>query len=423
MQIDILAIGSHGDVQPCVALGLGLRRAGHSVRMVTLGGFETIVASHGLAHLSLGHAPSEIAKTDDGQEWIARRGRAIGFARSVVRAAGPLIEHGLTAYWQGQRELDAMVVTPMGLGIGLHIAERLRARVIRAAFAPTRHDWGGPGTFLTAMRKDAVAAVFRGLLWSKLRPATNAARRKVLALPPLSWRDPYAELNRARVPVLDAYSSSVVPAPPGCADWLHVTGYWFLDGDEAWTPSPDLVDFIKSGAPPVVIGFGSTPFPGAENATELVADALRRSGHRGILLAGGSKLATGRIADHLFGAVFVPHRWLLPHASAVVHHGGAGVTGAALRAGLPSVVVPVFADQPFWGSRMFELGVSPQPIPARRLTAEGLAEALRRTGADGMRSRAAALGERIRAEDGVARAVDAIHAHLDARSLAEVGRA
>jgi sterol 3beta-glucosyltransferase len=415
MQIDILAIGSHGDVQPCVSLGLGLSSAGHQVRIVTLGGFEQFVAGRGLEHLSLGLPPGGIVDTEAGREWIERRGSALGFARSVVQVATALITEGVARYWQGRRDLDAMIVTPMGLGIGMHVAERLGVPMLRAAFAPTRHDWGGPRRALIAMRKDAAAALFRRVMWTKLRPVTNAARREVLELPPLSSRDPYAQLNRKRVPVLDAYSPSVVPSPPGCDGWLHVTGYWFLDSTPAWQPSADLLDFMSSGPPPVVIGFGSTPFPGAETTAATVAAALRRTQTRGVLLAGGSRLPTGQISDDLFGASFAPHDWLFAQASAVVHHGGAGVTGAALRAGLPSVVVPVFADQPFWASRLFELGVSAPPIAAGRLTADALAAGIRLTSTGEMRRRAAVLGERIRSENGVARAVEAIHAHVAAR--------
>jgi UDP:flavonoid glycosyltransferase YjiC (YdhE family) len=271
------------------------------------------------------------------------------------------------------------------------------------------------------MRKDAAAAFFRRLMWTKLRAVTNTTRREVLALPPLPSRDPYTELNRKRVPVLDAYSPAVVPSSPGNDGWLHVTGYWFLDSTPAWQPPADLLDFMGSGPPPVVIGFGSTPFPGAGTAATTVAEALRRTKTRGVLLAGGSTLPTGRISDDLFGASFAPHTWLFAHASAVVHHGGAGVTGAALRAGLPSVVVPVFADQPFWASRLFELGVGAPPIPARTLTADALVEGLRLTFTDEMRGRAAVLGERIRGENGVGRAVDAIHTHAAARHAVPAG--
>jgi sterol 3beta-glucosyltransferase len=92
--------------------------------------------------------------------------------------------------------------------------------------------------------------------------------------------------------------------------------------------------------------------------------------------------------------------------AALVHHGGAGTVGAGLRAGVPNVVVPFTSDQPFWGRRVFALGVGPEPIPARRLTADALASAIAQAvGDEAMRARAQALGERIRDEDGVARAI------------------
>jgi UDP:flavonoid glycosyltransferase YjiC (YdhE family) len=96
-----------------------------------------------------------------------------------------------------------------------------------------------------------------------------------------------------------------------------------------------------------------------------------------------------------------------------VHQAGAGVAGAALRAGLPSVVVPVFADQPFWAQRIFALGAGPRPIPARRLSVSTLSEAIRCVVADErIRRRAGELGAQIRAEDGVRRAVEAFQEHV-----------
>ena len=162
------------------------------------------------------------------------------------------------------------------------------------------------------------------------------------------------------------------------------------------------------------VGFGSTPFPQAEAATNLVVDALQRAGQRGIVVAGSSGLATGRLTDEVLSVDEVPHDWLLPKVSAAVHHGGAGVTGAALRAGLPSVVVPVFGDQPFWSERVYALGAGPKPIPARRLTAERLAAAIRATVDPDMRHRAASVSVSIRQEDGVAGAVRAIEEYAGA---------
>lgn len=112
------------------------------------------------------------------------------------------------------------------------------------------------------------------------------------------------------------------------------------------------------------------------------------------------------LADTVFRVDSIPHAWLFPRVAAVVHHGGAGTTAAGLRAGVPSIVIPFFGDQPFWGQRLAELGVGLAPIPRKQLTAERLADAIDRAVTDqSMRQRAADLGTKIRGEDGIAHAV------------------
>ncbi|NJM23628.1 MAG: glycosyltransferase family 1 protein, partial [Richelia sp. SM1_7_0] len=102
----------------------------------------------------------------------------------------------------------------------------------------------------------------------------------------------------------------------------------------------------------------------------------------------------------------IPHSWLFPRMAAIVHHGGAGTTAAALRAGVPSILIPFFGDQPFWGQRVAELGVGPKPIPRKQLTVQKLAFSIHTAMTDGlMRQRAADLGAKIQAEDGIANAV------------------
>jgi sterol 3beta-glucosyltransferase len=141
--------------------------------------------------------------------------------------------------------------------------------------------------------------------------------------------------------------------------------------------------------------------------TALVLESVRSAGVRAVLLSGWGGLRSLPEADDVFCADALPHDWLFPRVASVVHHGGAGTTGAALRAGVPAIVVPFTMDQPFWGARVAALGVGPEPIPRGRLTQERLAEALRRAVNDeAMRARAAELGAKIRAEDGVAAAVE-----------------
>ena len=241
-------------------------------------------------------------------------------------------------------------------------------------------------------------------------------RRDVLDLPPLPW-SLYATLDISPEPILYGYSRHVVPIPPDWGPWLHVTGYWFGARDPAYQPPAELAAFLAAGPPPVYIGFGSMVDMETAAVTRVVLEALQITGQRGVVSGGWSDLGAGSLPESVLRVGAVPHDWLFPRMAAVVHHGGAGTTAAGLRAGVPSVLVPFFADQPFWGRRVAVLGVGPKPIPRKQLTAERLAAAIREaTGDTVMRQRAVDLGARIRSEDGVAAAVEVIESLVSARS-------
>lgn len=224
----------------------------------------------------------------------------------------------------------------------------------------------------------------------------------------MAWRD-YFRLNAPSTPIVYGYSRHVAPVPPDWGDWLYVTGYWFLDADDSWRPPADLVAFLDDGPPPVYVGFGSMVDQEAEAVTKIVLQALASSGRRAILLGGWSRLGQGKLPESILRVDWAPHSWLFPRMAAVVHHGGAGTTAAGLRAGVPDVIVPYFADQPFWAGRVRALGVGPEPIPRQKLTAERLAEAIESASMDEeMGRRARELGRKIQAEDGVATAVPLI---------------
>lgn len=213
--------------------------------------------------------------------------------------------------------------------------------------------------------------------------------------------------------MLYGFSPLVLPRPADWPAWYRLTGYWFLDRPTGWTPPPRVVEFLAAGPPPVYVGFGSMVPRDPAATTGLVLGALRRAGVRGILATGWMGETAQPLPHHVLALDDIPHDWLFPRVAAVVHHGGAGTTAAALRAGRPAVVVPFFADQPFWAQRVAALGVGPTPIPHRRLTLDGLAAAIRTAVRDGeIAQRALALGDGLRAEDGVADAVATINAGL-----------
>jgi UDP:flavonoid glycosyltransferase YjiC (YdhE family) len=185
-----------------------------------------------------------------------------------------------------------------------------------------------------------------------------------------------------------------------------VTGYWFSDPDPDYRPPADLLRFLEAGPPPVYFGLGSVVDRDAADVTRLVIRALAMTGKRGILLGGWSNLGATSLPPTVFRIASAPHDWLFPRMAAVAHHGGAGTTAAGLRAGVPAVIIPFFADQPFWGQRVAALGVGPAPVPRRKLTAKRLAAALdAATENPQMRRRAVEVAEALRGEDGVGAAV------------------
>jgi len=247
------------------------------------------------------------------------------------------------------------------------------------------------------------------LIWQMGRADFNRWRSESLGLDPIPFSGPFNRIYEQREPYLYGFSEHVVPRPHDWPDWHTITGYWFLDDQSDWSPPEGLDDFINGGSKPVYIGFGSMSGPIARQLTDVVIEAVALAKVRAVLLGGWAQIHDQELPDHFYALESAPHAWLFPRMAAVVHHGGAGTTGSGLRAGVPSVIVPFFADQPYWGRRVHALGAGPKPVLRRELTAQRLAGAVQEAlTSKEYRHRDAALGEKIRAEDGVARAVSVV---------------
>jgi UDP:flavonoid glycosyltransferase YjiC (YdhE family) len=412
MRIAIVASGSRGDVQPYIALGKGLKEAGHVVRLVTHQDFDLLVNSSGLEFWPIKGKVQDIAQSQE-MRALLERGNFLAImsqmAKEAQRGALVLAEAALAAC----RGVELVLGGIGGLFVGVSVAEKLGLPFLQAyyiPFTPTRAypsflfhrlpSWlGGPFNRLSYH-------LVRQVMWQGFRSADKLARKKVLGLPAASFWGPYTSDSTRHCPILYGFSPSVIPPAPDWDDTTHVTGYWFLDPPADWAPPPALVEFLQAGPPPVYIGFGSMSNRNPEETTDIILRALARAKQRGIILSGWSGLHKTDLPDSVFMLDSVPFSWLFPRVAAVVHHGGTGTTAAGLRAGVPSIVTPFFGDQFFWGQRVAELGAGPEPVPHKKLTVERLASAIQIVLSDrAIRQRAAELGKKIQAEDGVARAV------------------
>ncbi|WP_345435961.1 glycosyltransferase [Actinoallomurus vinaceus] len=399
--IVILAAGSRGDVQPCVALGRELAARGNAVRLIIAAGHEPLAAGLDTAVLSID--PARLLETDEVREWLLGGRNPVRFVSGFKRLIRPMAEMLLEEIRSACKDADLLLFPTLGF-VGHHLAEYLGVDEALIHFQPSHPTNAFPHPLVPrAFGAERLSFhLVDQIAWQLGRPIVNAWRRDTLSLPKLSLSGPMRSVRD--VPVLACFSEALVPRPPDWPSSVHVTGYWFLD-EPSWTPDPRLADFLASGPPPVYVGFGSMVPRDPEATFRTVRAALRVAGVRGIVALGDD----GNADDDVLVVSDVPHSWLFPRTLAVVHHGGAGTTAAALRAGIPAVVCPFFGDQPFWGDRVAAIGAGPPPLPIKRLGPGSLAERITRAVRDGgMRRRAALIGRRIAAEDGVGRACAAL---------------
>ena len=335
----------------------------------------------------------------------------------AIRAMiAPVVMKMVEDLYDACRDTDALICLGVFSSFGLSIAEALQIPVINieptpllptnafpAPSWPIQRDLGGLHNYLSGIAMLQVVG-----LW--YRPFVRDFRRH-LGLPAYTAARFYRTLRLT--PMLSAYSPRIIPHPADWPDSVHVTGYFFLESQTDWQRSPELEAFLHAGDPPVYIGFGSMAGHNPEQLARLVSGALAKNGQRGLLLTGWGGLHADLMPDNMFVMDSVPHSWLFPRMAAVVHHGGAGTTAEGLRAGVPTVIIPFVFDQPFWGARIKALGLGPDPIPLKKLTVDRLANAIRIAVTDtGIRQRAKACGEAIRAEEGTGKAVKIIKQYL-----------
>lgn len=413
MRLTIIAPGSRGDIQPYLALGLGLKNAGHEARIVTTIDHARLVESYGVEFWPMEIDVQAALSRDKTSASIEGGGLVSSFrefADIAKRGAKLSAKVGLEA----SQGVDAIVAGFGGVFIGEAIAAKLGILLVQAYNVPlsTTGAYASalfPGLSWGQWSRRLGHRLTREAIWMLIRSSGNTARMEILGAPSASLLAPTGMPGLAPGPVLYGYSPAVLPEMPEWGDRVEVTGYWFADEPTGWTPPAGLEEFLTAGPTPVCIGFGSMSQTDPEKATCLVLEAVARSGQRAILLSGWGGLTAKERPTTIFQSDNLPHAWLYPRVRAVVHHGGAGTTAAAFRAGVPAIVVPFHGDQFYWAKLVEDLGVGPKNIPRTKLSAERLAAALDCAVHDeAMAARAAALGARIRAENGIARAVAAI---------------
>ena len=416
MSITILAVGSQGDVQPYLALAVGLKNEGYKVRFAANSNFAALAANYQIEFFPIQLDSFEFTQNSKTQSWLDAESIP-HLILSTNRVIRPMLERIMDDVFAACQGSEAVIYHSYALPFVYHVGKQLQIPCIPASLhpMPTRSY---PAILSNMMRSPSKTLnllthlLVHQISWQVFLPVVRK-HWSGHGHPPLIG--PYREILKGTQPVVCGYSPSVLPISEDLPRHVSITGYWFLEPPPTWQPDPALTAFLNATPSPIYIGFGSMGNPAKNEATaNIILETIERTGVRAVLSAGWSGLGTDRpLPKNIFLIKDTPHRWLFPQMAAIVHPGGAGTTGAALSAGVPSLIIPHFGDQYYWGKRVAELGVGPKPIVRKKLTAENFAKAISTALNDSaMRERASRLGEKITAEDGVNQAVQVIQQYI-----------
>ncbi|KAF2681820.1 glycosyltransferase family 1 protein [Lentithecium fluviatile CBS 122367] len=447
LNIAIHIVGSRGDVQPFIPIAQLLMKSpyGHRVRICTHPVFRDFVESNGVEFFSIGGDPEalmaymvrnpglvpsrESVKAGD----IGKRRKEMteiinGAWRSCIEAGDGLGVPTRAADVMSTSDLfiaDAIIANPPSMA-HIHCAEKLGIplhMVFTMPWSPSR-SFHHPLAAMEYGDADAKTANYLSfmmmelLTWQGLGDLINKFRVQTLKLDPISPLWGHQLLPRLRVPYTYLWSKSLIPRPPDWDSHIKITGFSFLTQAHSYSPPPELAKFLEDGPPPVYIGFGSIVVTDPQALTKLIFDAVKKAKVRAIVSKGWGGVGGGDVPEEINLIGNCPHDWLFQRVSCVVHHGGAGTTAAGIAAGRPTVVVPFFGDQSFWGEMIARAGAGPTPVPFKQMTADTLANSITIALKPEVQIAVQKMAQNIACEDGAGDTAKDIQEDLSSNDLA-----
>lgn len=363
MKFVILTIGSRGDVQPFISLGVTLLDRGYDVKIVTHTHFKDFVESHDIEFAPLSCDPKELMRM-----CVNNKMYSVDFVRDSFKTFLPLIPQLLNEAWEGCKDANVLIFTPPSLA-GPHIAERLDIPCFNAFTMPFTYTNEQQNVMMMNSSKQKKTTWYTSAynyltnimsdqtLWISIRKYINKWRTQTLGL----YEKGYLEttntlLQSQKIITLYCYSNVLAPKPADWSEFIHVTGFWRSNVEENETLSEDLQRFLRKYPNPVLISFGSISVPDADKIYLAFARVCLRFGLPVIICKGWSE-SNLKSQENVFVTEEVPYDLLLPSIKFMIHHGGAGTTASCVYHKKPMLIVPFFGDQFFWGKVVTGLGI------------------------------------------------------------------
>lgn len=408
--ITILCSGSRGDFQPYIALAQQLKKQGKAVRITASKNFAAMIKSYGIdvfpiqadiESLNIDPKIIEAASSSDNP-------LKMFLTFNKMKKFG---QYTTNDYFQACQQSELIIYHP-GCAIGYFAAQYFNIPCVLAAPFPLNKTNDYLSVILygrvpkNTFTKKLSYFLLQKMLWMASAQSIKHFWNKQFGNLPQNFKAPFESHLDAQHPAIISGSNFVFKRPDDWNPHIHQYGYWFVEEQNIYTPDKKLKHFLDQGEKPIYIGFGSITALNKDNhLIELVVETAKKLNKR-VIISGMGQISN--LPDHILTITEAPHTWLFEQVSLVCHHGGAGTTASALRAGVAQVIIPFSNDQFAWAQRVYELGVSPRPIPHKKLSLSGLKNAITEALSTEKQQAAASLGEKITTEHGAAHAAQLI---------------
>ena len=417
MKIAITTVGTRGDLQPYIALGLGLKKSGHEVLIVSAKNEETFVRNYGLGFYALDVDIQKIIEGGEVQE-MSKGSNPLKFIVSHLKGSKSLKSLMVKTQgeiWNACQNADLIIFHP-GMPLGFFLANEKNKKAILATPFPVVATKDYPSILFYALPKLGsyynllTHFIFDKVFWALAKSPIKEFWNKNIKSKTNFSISPLKQQIKSGQLVLNGYSELLFSHSKEWANNIHTIGSWIIETEPNFVPPIELDNFINSGEVPIYIGFGSMKDLVSFNKTlAIIIETLNITKQRAVIGLGWTTNSyKEKLPDNILLVDSIPHTWLFPKMKMVIHHGGAGTTATGLRAGKPTIIIPHNADQPAWGQRVFELGVGSRPIKKSKLTTDNLASAIIYSQTPNIIANATMLGQQLQNENGVAKAVQII---------------
>jgi sterol 3beta-glucosyltransferase len=417
MKVAIISVGSRGDLQPFVALGLGLQAAGHEVVIISSKNEAEFVRDYGLTFYALNVDIKNLMESEEVQN-MSKGNNPVQFFWSHLKGSKKLKQlmvETQNEIWNGSKDADVLVFHP-GMPIAFFIAKELQKISVMANPFPVVPSDNYPSILfysfprLGTLYNMLTHFLFDKLFWSLSKSAIKEFWETKVKSKVDFRTSAIQQQIKSGMPILNAYSEILFKSDVNWPKNIHTTGSWRIANDSNYKPSKILLDFLGNGTEPIYVGFGSMKDDSSYQKTiEIIIEAIQFTNQRAIIgLGWNDALNNIIIPDRVIFVDNIPHSWLFPQMKMVIHHGGAGTTSEGITAGKPTIIIPHNADQPAWGKRIYELGVGPKPIKKTNITITNLTAAIQYALLPNIIENANQLGKKLRQENGIDIAVKVI---------------